>query len=252
MISPRMLLACLAVITLCPTLSHAVKDLDEPSPGKQQASSQQARSQQAAGKRSLLPVEWGNTNLSRAMAGAKSQAASNAAGKNPAARRLQAASSKLSLPRLGLGQSLSTFSPVERSRALSASTDSAAPAALSTWPTCAKLNSVKRLEADDGTWYTDTYDYGCIEVTVSGDRNIGRTAAPEVDKAEPDCLLGGSDEPGSDTLHSFNIETILFKIPYSISGTCLSVAADSFCRDRRAQCALITRLIFEGGSKENE
>ncbi|NJO34701.1 MAG: hypothetical protein HC869_17820 [Rhodospirillales bacterium] len=106
-------------------------------------------------------------------------------------------------------------------------------------------------------WYTDNYDFGCITVSVMGDRAfnpnlkipgvaLGRAAGNECDP--------GPEPPARAKAHEgehrrFELHLQLNRLPYTISGECLE-GAEAFCTDTKAQCSLVDRLIYLGGSKE--
>jgi hypothetical protein len=194
-----------------------------------------------AAERGLLEPDWNDAGVARARENLAPE---------PRARSLGERS--LSLPQWGFGKNITAPDGNERARARSiGNVGSSMP-----WPPCASPSPTTEHTRDDtATWYSDSYDFGCLHITVSGDRaytpDLKVPAAP---KLEGECSnletrALGREQPEGDRQGRFELQLRLNAIPYTISGECFKGAED-FCRDRSAQCALINRLILLGGNKQ--
>jgi hypothetical protein len=197
-----------------------------------------------AGERALLEPDWADPRLVQP----------RAAFERRARPRETTGERALSLPHWGFAQKIAHPDADERSRSLAP----AAAAAASPFPSCAaEPPKVQTVRDETGSWYTDSYDYGCLNISVSGDRNFDRALKPPVPEGAavtPDCpaqpqQVSPAEEEDSDTKGSFELQITLNNLPYTISGQCFE-GAEGFCRDRVAQCALVDRLIFMEGSQQ--
>jgi hypothetical protein len=154
----------------------------------------------------------------------------------------------LSVPRWGLSESINQPSPVEA--ILSRSPERFA--GKFQWPKCAaKAARVDHTTNDAGTWYSDTYDYGCIQIGITGNRAYAPGLVPPNDAGSDDCSaearqarpLAANAE--GDSNGRFELNLSLNGLPYSIEGSC-SKDALGFCKSRAAQCGIVDRLILLG------
>ena len=157
---------------------------------------------------------------------------------------------ELSLPRWGFAKDFKKLEPNEHGRARS-------PTKLTSrlkWPDCAVADpKTEHVRDETGVWYTDNYDFGCVILSVSGDRAYNpnlkvSVPTPQVSVCEG---VGPAVQPSleGDRQGRFDLSLLLNRIPYTISGECYEGALE-FCRDRAAQCALVDRLIYLEGNKE--
>jgi hypothetical protein len=196
-----------------------------------------------AAERVLLDPDWSSPDVARAQKALEAQRAANA---SPDVRR--DAELPLSLPRWGLSSRIDRPTSDEQSRARAGLLSGSIPA----WPSCAKPAADPKPVTDgSGLWYTDTYDYGCVVISISGDRSAKSDQQFPTDVSPPDeCSdQSGLDSTGTDTRGRFDMQLSLNRIPYEIVGRC-SDEAESFCRNRAARCALVGRLILRGGNPQ--
>jgi hypothetical protein len=202
-----------------------------------------AFSPSVAAERGLLEPDWNEPALAKARA-----AMVNAA--RVAAPRIEAreAETPLSLPRWGFGSNISRPTIEEQARARTA----LPTRAVSAWPVCAAQSAEpKEVRDKTGLWYSDHYDYGCLVISISGDRTFAQDLAfPTGVTASDDCAdQSPIDTTDSDTRGRFELQLSLNHIPYTIVGRC-SGDAETFCRNRVAQCALVGRLVLRGGQPQ--
>jgi hypothetical protein len=205
----------------------------------------EANFQVLAAERGLLDPDWNDPGVARArnnlQLAPRSIAPPTAAGEVP-----------LSLPRWGFGQKIDSHTSEERTLARAAP-----PTAVPAWPNCAtKTPKTSRGRDKTGVWYSDDYDFGCIIITVSGDRAFSPDLKfPSGLTATDDCSEQAraapppADDSESDNRGRFELQISLNRLPYTIVGRCLE-GAEAFCRSRAAQCTLVGRLIFLGGSPQ--
>lgn len=192
-----------------------------------------------AAERVLLDPDWSSPDVASARKALESQRAANAS---------RDAELPLSLPRWGLSSRIDQPTSDEQSRARAGLLSGSIPA----WPSCAKPAADPKPVTDaSGLWYTDTYDYGCVVISISGDRSAKSDQQFPRDVSLPDeCSdQSGLDSTETDTRGRFDMQLSLNRIPYEIVGRC-SDEAESFCRNRAARCALVGRLILRGGSPQ--
>jgi hypothetical protein len=154
----------------------------------------------------------------------------------------------LSLPRWGLSDRIDQPTSDEQSRSRAGLLSGSIPA----WPSCAKPTAVPEPVTDgSGLWYVDNYNYGCVEISIRGDRSIqpGRSFPTDVRLPDECADQSGVDSIETDTRGRFDMQLSLNGIPYDIVGHC-SDEAEAFCRSRAARCALVGRLILRGGSPQ--
>lgn len=199
-----------------------------------------------AGERALLQPDWDDPKLASPRSNFESRARSFAA---PAAEP----GKELSLPRWGFGNDLQNPTQDERSRSLAFTQERSARAF--PWPECASRTPphVDRVDGANGDSYTDTYHYGCILLIISGDRAYNKALkVPAQEGADVSECPASSDEnpnePEDDSKDKFELQITLNHIPYTIRGECYA-GAKEFCKDRSAQCELIRRRIFAGGTR---
>jgi hypothetical protein len=205
-----------------------------------------AQWQSLAAERGLLEPDWSDPAVARARINPQTGALRAQAARSSS----RTGEAPLSLPRWGFGKTLDSLSTEERVVARTATP--AGPVA--GWPKCAaKTPKTEHIRDQSGVWYTDHYDFGCLVISVSGDRAFN----PDVNfpaglAAADDCSAAAHSAPRTDNGEGdardrFELLISLNRLPYSIVGRC-SQGAEAFCRNRAGQCALVGRLIFlEGG-----
>ncbi|MGR9438395.1 hypothetical protein ACU8V1_25785 (plasmid) [Rhizobium leguminosarum] len=194
-----------------------------------------------AAERVLLNPDWNEPGLAKAQTALESL---RTARTSPDVSR--DAEVPLSLPRWGLSNRIDRPTSEERSLSRAAPLSGSIPA----WPSCAKVSAAPEPVTDgSGLWYTDTYDYGCVVISISGDRSAKTDQSFPAEVTLPDeCAdQSGVDSIETDTRGRFDMELSLNRIPYEIAGRCTD-EAEAFCRSRAARCALVGRLILRGGS----
>ncbi|WP_128970311.1 hypothetical protein [Bradyrhizobium tropiciagri] len=196
-----------------------------------------------AAERVLLDPDWNSPELAKAKNALESQRSARSSESVSRDAELP-----LSLPRWGLSGRIDQPTSNEQSRARSGELSGSIPA----WPSCAKtLAEPKPVTDGSGLWYTDTYDYGCVVISISGDRSAKPDQDFPTDVRTPDeCSdQSGLDSTETDTRGRFDMQLSLNRIPYEIVGRCTE-EAETFCRNRAARCALAGRLILRGGSPQ--
>jgi len=194
-----------------------------------------------AAERTLLDPDWNDPGVAKAKSGLET-------GRAARSNALKDGDTQLSLPRWGLGTRMDRPTPDEQSRARSALPSGNVPG----WPACAKASADPSALTDkSGLWYTDTYDYGCVVISVSGDRAANPDQSFPAGLSLPDECANptGVDSAESDTRGRFEMQLSLNRIPYTIEGTC-SEEGESFCRNRAGRCALVGRLVLRGGNPQ--
>jgi hypothetical protein len=126
------------------------------------------------------------------------------------------------------------------------------PVAEDWWPQCAKKDAAET-PADDatGTWYTYNYDFGCLHVSITGDRNSHVDVPPALreelaDKRSGDQTCPRDDDP-TQVVSSVCYEINRFNVPYIVEIYCTQEGR-AFCQDARAQKALLSRLSIVAGA----
>jgi len=191
----------------------------------------------AADSRALLDPDWNDPGVAKAR-----NALERAAGPSGLVKDAEA---PLSLPRWGLSSRIDRPTSDEQSLARTALPSASLPA----WPSCAKPAADPTPVTDPsgrGLWYTDTYDYGCVVISISGDRSAKPDQSFPAGVTPPDECTDQSASTESDTRGRFDMQLSLNRIPYEIVGRCTD-EAEAFCRSRAARCALVERLILRGG-----
>ena len=197
--------------------------------------------------RALRQPDWNDESVARANENFKDQANKRMFALPPGR--------DLSLPRWGFGKDVRTLDTNERDRARTF----ARAAVPMRWPECAKADpQMTHIRDETGVWYTDNYDFGCIIISVRGDRAFNPNL--KIPGVGPSRRAVGSEcDPGPEPPRRakehegdhrrFELQLTLNRLPYTIAGECLE-GAEEFCTDTRAQCVLVDRLIYLGGSKE--
>jgi hypothetical protein len=202
-----------------------------------------------AAERGLLEPDWNDPVVARARNNLQLAPRSIA----PPTSANKEGEAPLSLPRWGFGQKIDSHTPEERPLARAVQPTAAVPA----WPNCAsKTPKTGHVRDKSGVWYSDDYDFGCVIITVSGDRAFSPDLKfPSGIAATDDCGQQAraapppTDDSESDNRGRFELQISLNRLPYTIVGRCLE-GAEAFCRNRAAQCTLVGRLIFLGGSPQ--
>jgi hypothetical protein len=208
-----------------------------------------AQFQSFAAERGLLDPDWNDPVVARARNNLLLAPRSIA----PPTSANREGEAPLSLPRWGFGQKIDSHTPEERALARTVQPTATLPA----WPTCAnKPPKTGHVRDKTGVWYSDDYDFGCIILTVSGDRAFSpELRFPSGLKATDDCSEQArsapppADDSESDNRGRFELQISLNRVPYTIVGRCLE-GAEAFCGNRAAQCMLVGRLIFLGGAPQ--
>ncbi len=201
-----------------------------------------AGSGRAADNNPLLIPDWNDASLARARASFDRSGQAGAPQEQDDGR--------LSLPRWGLGKVIDR--PTAEERAVSRSEGSLSSKLQ--WPKCAsKVTATKHAVNAEGTWYSDSYDYGCVQIAITGSRAYAPgLSRPESKANVDDCSTSARRAPPlstreeGDTRGRFELNLSLNGLPYSIEGSC-SKGALELCRSRAAQCAIVDRLVFLGG-----
>lgn len=196
-----------------------------------------------AADRVLLDPDWNDPGVAKARTALESARAAR-----PSGDTNRDAGIPLSLPRWGMGNRIDRPTTDEQSRARAALPSGSIPA----WPSCAKPSAEPQPLTDkSGLWYIDTYDYGCVVISISGNRASKPDQSFPAGVTLPDECSDPSavDSTETDTRGRFEMQLSLNRIPYKIEGHC-SDEAEAFCRNRAARCALVGRLILRGGSPQ--
>jgi hypothetical protein len=211
-----------------------------------------AQSQSFAAERGLLAPDWNDPSLSRARKNL--EAAPRSLAPHTLAPRSTAREGEipLSLPRWGLGQRIDNLNSAERALSRSA-VSIGAPVA---WPKCAaRTPKTEYVRDKTGVWYSDQYNFGCIIISISGDRAFNPDLKFPTGLTVPDDCSEEAraappvDDSEGDAHGRFELQLSLNRLPYTLSGSCLQ-GAEAFCRNRAAQCALVGRLILLEGSPQ--
>jgi hypothetical protein len=203
-----------------------------------------------AAERALLEPEWNDPVIARARNNpqlAPPPAPQTLAGEGQA---------PLSLPRWGFAKKIDDLTSEERARSRTTLSAAVASSAVVGWPKCAtKTAKTEHVRDKTGVWYSDHYNFGCLIISVSGDRafnpdlKLPTSAAAADDCSDRARSASSVDDAESDARGRFELQISLNRLPYTIAGRC-SKAAEAFCRNRAAQCALVTRLIFLEGNPQ--
>jgi hypothetical protein len=194
----------------------------------------------------LLTPDWGAPATARYL-NARTQGGRGV----PWAESLERPGRSFSLPVLGLAPDFQHPDPppATRERFIGGA---APPVRPQWWPACAQPTpTVSRADDASGTWYTFNYDFGCIHVTITGDRNSASEvpAGLSVDLAEKRgdsrSATDENNEPDKTFMRSHDIRR--FNIPYSVSIECTEGSL-AFCRDEAAQKVLLARLSIVDGA----
>ncbi|MBQ0822677.1 hypothetical protein KBI52_21045 [Microvirga sp. HBU67558] len=200
----------------------------------------------AHGQSALVTPDWSDPAASRYL----EKRNSGALPPSPLEEGLAEPSPQFSLPVLGLREGFAAAEPGLDPAGGFIDPLSMAPD-VEWWPKCAATNAKPDFAADpNGTWYSATFNFGCITVVVAGDRNSDSQVPAELrdelserrgDVASP---LDEDDDP--DSVLSVTYEIVRFNVPYVVTIECTKESA-SFCRNRSAHQVLLARLsILQG------
>jgi hypothetical protein len=199
-----------------------------------------------AAERGLLEPDWNDPSVARARINPQTGALRSQAARSSD----RAGEAPLSLPRWGFGKTLDNPNAEERLVSRTAAPAGPVPG----WPKCAaKTPKTEHIRDQSGIWYTDHYDFGCLVISVSGDRAFNPDLKfPAGLAAADDCSAAAraaprADNGEGDARDRFELLISLNRLPYTIVGRC-SQGAEAFCRNRAAQCSLVGRLLFLEGS----
>ncbi|TAW00050.1 hypothetical protein ELI24_17465 [Rhizobium ruizarguesonis] len=152
----------------------------------------------------------------------------------------------LSLPVIGFfpGFNAAQLPPDDRDRLIN-QTDTAAL----DWPSCAVTPSAPQpiVRDDSGTWFTQDYDFGCVHVSVNGDRNTDNSDANRARIPDGDGVGSVDDETDSGTAGSLTIRVNRFGLPYLVSIECYD-EIKALCQPDGPWQSLINRLSIVGGT----
>jgi hypothetical protein len=192
----------------------------------------------------LLQPDWSAAATLKYLAAKHADIATAA----PLPENAQGQEDAFSLPVLGFKP---TFSQTTVTPSMTDEFIGAAAPAPGWWPTCASSLEAPEIAKDDsGTWYSAEYDFGCITVSLYGDRNSSAPPTPEIGDILSEPLSDTPstvDEVGSSTPLSVTWQFVRFSIPYVLTIDCNSDSA-AFCGDPNAQRILIDRLAIVAGA----
>jgi hypothetical protein len=122
--------------------------------------------------------------------------------------------------------------------------------AIEWWPNCAKASADLQSARDStGTWYFAQYDFGCITVVISGERNSSTETPGAAQEDLSDKVAdsaSAADENNSGKPLSLTYSITRFHIPYQVTIECTEKSAE-FCGDPAAQRRLLSRLSIIDG-----
>jgi hypothetical protein len=155
-----------------------------------------------------------------------------------------------SLPVLGLVRDFSNPNPTGPLR------DSFLNPALlaneSWWPKCASKEAIET-PADDntGNWYVYNYDFGCIHISITGDRNSETVVPPALRDELADKKVDDKFHPDDENGNPANVLSVSadikrFNVPYIVHVTCTE-EGKTLCQDAKAQATLLSRLSIVAG-----
>jgi hypothetical protein len=192
----------------------------------------------------LLQPDWSAAATSKYLSAKHANIATAA----PLPDSAQGQQDAFSLPVLGLKP---TFSQTTITPAMTDEFIGAAAPAPGWWPSCASSLEAPEIAKDDsGTWYSAVYNFGCITVSLYGDRNSSAPPTPEIGDILSEPLSDTPstvDEVGSSAPLSVSWQFVRFSIPYVLTIDCNSDSA-AFCGDPNAQRTLIDRLAIVAGA----
>jgi hypothetical protein len=120
------------------------------------------------------------------------------------------------------------------------------------WPKCAAKDAVET-PADDntGNWYVYNYDFGCIHISITGDRNSETVVPPELrdelaDRRADDKFHPDDEKNDPNTVLSISADIKRFNVPYIVHISCTE-EGKALCQDAKAQAALLSRLSIVAG-----
>lgn len=120
------------------------------------------------------------------------------------------------------------------------------------WPNCAKKEAIET-PADDntGTWYAYNYDFGCIHISITGDRNSETIVPAELrdelaDKKADDQFHPDDENDNPANVLSVSAHIKRFNVPYIVHISCTQ-EGKALCQNAQAQTALLSRLSIVAG-----
>ncbi|MDR9759349.1 hypothetical protein RJJ37_06830 [Rhizobium redzepovicii] len=117
------------------------------------------------------------------------------------------------------------------------------------WPSCAVAPASPGpiVRDDTGTWFTQDYDFGCVHVSVNGDRNTDDSDQNRARIPDGDAVGSVDDETDSGTAGSLTIRVNRFGLPYLVSIECYD-EIKALCQPTGPWQSLINRLSIVGGT----
>jgi hypothetical protein len=117
------------------------------------------------------------------------------------------------------------------------------------WPSCAVAPAAPGpvVRDDSGTWFTQNYDFGCVHVSINGDRNTDDTDANRARLPDGDAVGTVDDETDSGKAGSLTIRVNRFGLPYLVSIECYD-EIKALCQPNGPWQSLINRLSIVGGT----
>ncbi|KAB0681348.1 hypothetical protein [Aureimonas leprariae] len=147
------------------------------------------------------------------------------------------------------------------------------------WPSCASPDPTvvtvpespaRSAGAPAGSWYTRTFDFGCVMVTLEGDRNDGGAAfadrsSPESGTADVSIFDENAGEgmnaEGRSTVEgplgltspgSANIGLVLGNLTYGVTIDCVVPESYAYCRNTEGLRQFAKKLAVVGGAPSKE
>jgi hypothetical protein len=160
-------------------------------------------------------------------------------------------SASFSLPVLGLVQNF--HAPTASARETFIGPTSSAGSQW--WPSCASPQpTISSADDASGTWYTANYDYGCVHISIHGERNSTTDIPPglvdELSERRGDVRSTVDENNDPDHASSSTLFITRFDIPYGVTIECMKEAG-ALCKDEAAQRELLSRLsIIDGGPNQ--
>src|SRR5262249_7519423 len=94
------------------------------------------------------------------------------------------------------------------------------------WPKCASKEAIET-PADDntGNWYVYNYDFGCIHISITGDRNSETAVPPALRDELADKKVDDKFHPDDENSNPANVLSVSadikrFNVPYVVHITC--------------------------------
>jgi hypothetical protein len=117
------------------------------------------------------------------------------------------------------------------------------------WPTCAvePQQPTPIVRDESGTWFTQDYDFGCVLVSINGDRNTDDSDTSLARTPDGEAVASVEDETNSGLANSLTLTVNRFGLPYVVSIECFD-EIKSLCQPSGPWQALINRLSIVGGT----